>query len=115
MHREGNLSAFHPEAGGAARIVASNPIHALPQQFRDHETAVHLPQQRFQIRRAGRHAQIVRATGITGGAQVQATRAVGVEDIALQNPIANPLAVLRGHAFRIERRAAQGTRQVRPF
>ena len=55
------------------------------------------------------------AAGVARGAQVQATRAISIEDVTLQDAIANPFAVLRGHAFRIEGRATQGAAQVRPF
>src|SRR3569833_439091 len=63
LHREGDLAVLHPEATGAARVVAGHVVHALPHQLDDEQARAQLAQHLRQVvtglRAARRERQVV--------------------------------------------------------
>ena len=76
VHRDTRIcAAFHPEAGGAARIVAGHAVDALPHQFRDDTGPMPMAASNSSKPCApmpGTDLQVVDAAGIAGGLAVPA-------------------------------------------
>ena len=115
LHGVGDLAVFHPEAGGAARVVAGEGVDALAHEFGNQQAAAHFAQE-FGLALVGMaEDEVVGAAGVGGGGQAELAGAVAAEEVALDDAVFNHKAGAGGDAFGIEGGAGQRFVQVRLF
>src|SRR5580765_6147853 len=82
LHRVADLAAFHPVAGGAARIVAGDEVDAVAEQLGDQQPGAHLAQHAAEIELPRADHEIVGAAGVAGGLHAELARRVAAQEIA---------------------------------
>ena len=113
-HRILNGAVFHPEAGGAARVVAGHGIDPLPHQFGQQQPAAESRQHcRESARGIRRHDEIVRTAGIAGGFKPELARRVARQNVAGQYAVGDQFAIACRNALFVERRTPHRLRDVR--
>ena len=106
--------ALHPEAAGAARIVAGHHVHALPDEFRDEQTLAHTLQ--HGVKRVARLRGARHEAHIARGAcrrHAEFPRRVAAEHIALHAPALHDAARRKADALAVKGRGAEGARHQR--
>ena len=115
LHGVGDLTVFHPKAGGAARVVAGEGVDALPHEFGNQQAAAHFAQELGLALVGVAEDEVVGTAGVGGGGQAEFAGAVAAEEVALDDAVFNHEAGAGGDAFGIEGGAGQRFGQVRLF
>ena len=85
----------------------------MAHQIGDQKPTSHLAQQVRKIRALRADQQVMCATGVTGGGELQPSRTVAVEQITRQHALIDQPPGVRRRTFTIEWRTAEAARQVR--
>ena len=113
----GDLAVAHPEAAGAARIVAGHVVDALADQLRHQQPGAEPAQHRLEVvLRPGQlraQLQVVGAAGVAGALHAQLARRVGRQEVAAQHAVGDHVARGCAHTLLVEGARADAARHVR--
>ena len=115
MDRVSQLSALHPESRGTARIVAGHHVDAVSEQIRHQQTTPHFLQEPFEALAGRLQYQVVGAAGVARGTHAQLACRVAAQEITFDDAILDHAALLRRHAFIVERGTGKAASEVRQF
>src|SRR5262245_26606480 len=113
LHRVPDLSALHPVARRAARVVAGDEVYAEADQLGDKQPPAHLADQAGEVELAALQDEVVIAARAAGGLHAELARGVASQEIAAQDAVLDHVAVARGDTFVVVPRARRRPRQVR--